>query len=107
MFAAGTGAGTGPTLAANARNNDVSGYLSVTTGSGPVAGATVATGTFGTAYATLAKCSLWPANAAASALTGAGKVFVPVGSNTGFSITAGSTALSASTLYTWGYTCTQ
>jgi hypothetical protein len=106
-FAAGTGAGTGPTLAANSNSNDLSGYLTVTTGSSPAASATIATGTFGTAYATLAKCSLWPANAAASALSGAAQVYVPVGSNTAFTITSGPTALAASTLYIWGYTCTQ
>jgi hypothetical protein len=106
-FAAGSGAGTSPTLSLNANSNDVSGYLSVTTGTSPAASATIATGTFGTAYATLAKCVLWPANAAASALTGAGKAYIPVGSNTVFAITAGTTALAASTLYTWGYTCTQ
>ena len=107
VFAAGSGAGTGPTLAANANSNDLSGYLTVTTGTSPAASATIATGTFGTAYATLAKCVLWPANAAASALTGAGQAYIPVGSNTAFAITAGATALAATTLYTWGYTCTQ
>jgi hypothetical protein len=105
--AAGTGAGTSPTLSLNANSNDLSGYLSVTTGSSPAASATVATLTFGTAYATLAKCGLWPANAAASALSGAGQAYVPVGSNTAFTITSGATALAAATLYTWGYTCTQ
>jgi hypothetical protein len=30
-----------------------------------------------------------------------------VGSNTAFTIASGATALAASTLYTWGYTCTQ
>jgi hypothetical protein len=106
-FAAGAGAGTSPTLAANANSNDVSGYLTVTTGSSPTASATVATGTFGTAYATLAKCSLWPANAAAAALTGTAAAYVPVGSQTAFTIAVGSTALAASTLYIWGYACTQ
>jgi hypothetical protein len=48
-----------------------------------------------------------PANAAAAALTGAANAYIPVGSNTAFAITAGTTALAASTLYTWGYTCTQ
>jgi hypothetical protein len=106
-FAAGTGAGTSPIVAPNGNNNDLSGYISVTTGSSPAASATVVTGTFGTAYATLAKCSLWPANAAASALSGAAQAYVPVGSNTAFTINSGATALAASTLYTWGYTCTQ
>jgi hypothetical protein len=106
-FVAGTGAGTSPTIAANANNNDLSGYVSVTTGASPAGSAAIVTGTFGTAYATLAKCVLWPANAAASALSGAAKAFVPVGSNTAFTISSGATALAASTLYTWGYTCTQ
>lgn len=105
--AAGTGAGTSPTLSLNANSNDLSGYVSVTTGSSPAANATVATLTFGTAYATLAKCGLWPANAAATALTGAGNAYIPVSSNTAFTINSGTTALAASTLYTWGYTCTQ
>jgi hypothetical protein len=106
-FVAGTGAGTSPTIATNANNNDLSGYVSVTTGTSPAASAAVVTGTFGTAYATLAKCGLWPANAAASALSGTAKAYVPVGSNTAFTINSGATALAASTLYTWGYTCTQ
>ena len=107
VFVAGTGAGTGPTIAANANNNDLSGYVSVTTGTAPASSAAVVTGTFGTAYATLAKCGLWAANAAASALSGAAQAYVPVGSNTAFTINSGATALAASTLYTWGYTCTQ
>ncbi len=107
-FAAGAGAGTSPTLARNANSNDVSGYLSVTTGSSPSASAVIATGTFGTTYATLPKCTLWPANAAASALSGAGAAYIPVPStDTAFAIESGATALAASTLYIWGYTCTQ
>jgi hypothetical protein len=105
--AAGSGAGTSPTLSLNANSNDLSGYLSVTTGSSPAAGATVATLTFGTPYATLAKCLLSPANAATAGLSGAGNVYIPVGSATAFTIASNSTALAAATLYTWGYTCTQ
>jgi hypothetical protein len=105
--AAGAGAGSSPTISLNANDNDVSGYISVTPGASPAAGSVVVTVTFGTAYATLAKCGLWPANAAAAGLSGAAQVYVPVGSTTAFAITAGATALSASTLYTWGYTCTQ
>ncbi|MGC2399475.1 MAG: glycosyl hydrolase family 28-related protein [Acidobacteriaceae bacterium] len=104
-LSAGPGAGTSPTISLNANSNDLSGYLSVTTGASPAASATIATGTFGTAYATLAKCSLWPANAAAELLGTAGP-YIPVGSATAFSLTS-TTALAASTLYTWGYTCTQ
>ena len=105
--AAGAGAGSGATLSLNANSNDLSGYLSVTTGTSPAASSTVATVSFGTAYATLAKCGLWPANAAAAALSGVGSVYVPVPSTTAFSVSSGATALAASTLYTWGYTCTQ
>ena len=105
--AAGPGAGTGPTVSLNANDNDVSGYVSVTPGASPAASAIVATVTFGSTYATLAKCSLWPANAAASALSGAQKAFVPVPTTTAFAIDSGATALVASTLYVWGYTCTQ
>ena len=78
VFTAGTGAGTSPTLAANANSNDLSGYLTVTTGTSPAASAVIATGTFGTAYATLPKCVLWPANAAASALSGTAAAYIPV-----------------------------
>ena len=104
---AGAGAGSSPTISLNANDNDLSGYISVTPGSSPAASATVVTMTFGTAYSTLAKCGLWPANLAAQLLTGAAGVFVPVPTTTAFVITSGTTALAASTLYVWGYTCTQ
>jgi hypothetical protein len=105
---AGAGAGTGPTTSLNANSNDLSGYLSVTTGSSPTASAIVATLTYGTAYATLPKCLLAPANAAASALSGAANVYIPLtSSESAFTVNANTTALAASTLYTWGYTCTQ
>jgi Pectate lyase superfamily protein len=105
---AGTGAGTSPTISLNGNSNDVSGYVSVTPGTSPAANAAVVTITFGTAYSTLAKCSLWAANAAANLLQGtAANVFVPVPSTTAFVLTSGTSALTASTLYTWGYTCTQ
>jgi hypothetical protein len=104
--AAGSGAGTSPTVSLNAQSNDLSGYVSVTTGASPAANATVATITFGTVYSTLAKCSLWPANAAATDITGTANVYVPLPSTTAFSISS-QTALAGSTLYTWGYTCTQ
>jgi hypothetical protein len=106
-IAAGTGAGTSPTTSLNANSSDVSGYISVTPGASPAAGATVATVAFGTPYSTLAKCMLTPANSAAALLTGAMQVYVPVPATTAFQINSGTTPLSAGTLYTWGYTCTQ
>ncbi|HET6215864.1 MAG TPA: hypothetical protein VFE27_02525, partial [Acidobacteriaceae bacterium] len=105
--AAGTGAGTSPTISLNAQSSDVSGYISITPGASPAASSTVATLTFGTAYSTLAKCNLWAANAAAKQLSGAADVFIPVPSTTAFTINSDTTPLVASTLYTWGYTCTQ
>jgi hypothetical protein len=104
---AGAGAGTSPTVALNSNSNDLSGYLNLTTGTAPTANATVATLTFGTAYSTLVKCVLSPANAAASALSGTGNVYVPVGSASAFTLASGATALAPATLYIWGYTCTQ
>jgi hypothetical protein len=106
-IAAGSGAGSGPTIALDSQSSDMSGYIDVTPGSSPATSAVVATVTFGTAYATHAKCMLSPANAAASALTGTGKVFVPVPTTTAFTLNSGATALTPSTLYVWVYTCTQ
>jgi hypothetical protein len=109
-IAAGAGAGTSPTIGFSiGYQSDTSGWISLTTGSSPTASAVVATITFGTAVSYPgAKCMLAPANAAANALTGAGKVYIPVssGSTTTFTIESGSTALAASTLYDWTYTCT-
>jgi hypothetical protein len=105
--AAGAGAGTSPTIALDSQSSDVSGYIDITPGASPAASAIVATVTFGTAYSTHAKCALQPGNAAAAALTGTGTVFVPVPTTTAFTLNSGATALTASTLYVWEYTCTQ
>ena len=105
--AAGAGAGTGPTIALDAQSSDVSGYVSVTPGSSPAASSGVVTLTFGNAYSTHAKCMLTPANSAAAQLSGAAQPYVPLPSTTAFQINSGTTALTAGTLYTWGYTCTQ
>jgi hypothetical protein len=108
---AGAGAGTSPTVGFGAGyESDLSGYISVTTGTSPTASATIATLTFGTAYAYPGpKCFAWPANAATQALVGAAAAqFFPAGITTSTAaLTQGSTALAASTAYEWGYTCTQ
>ena len=107
--AAGTGAGTSPTLSLNANSNDLSGYLSVATGTSPAAGATVATLTFGTPYSTLAKCLLSPANGRDGSIEwGRGWLMFPWDRITAFTVVVGhAPPLAAATLYTWGYTCTQ
>jgi hypothetical protein len=111
-IAAGAGAGTSPTIAIVAFSTDVSGYFTLTTGTSPTASAIVATLTFGTAYNFPGpKCSLWPDNAATTALTGVAQVNIfsadiSTGGTTA-AARAGSTALAAATPYRWGYTCTQ
>jgi hypothetical protein len=101
--AAGTGAGTTPTI--SVAGTDVNGVLSVTTGTGsPATAATIVTLTFSTVYGTAPKTViLTPANAAAAALSGATQVFAG-GITTGkFDVTSGSAALAISTLYKWYY----
>lgn len=105
-IAAGTAAGTSPTIAL-VTANDQAGYITLTTGSTPAASATVATVTFNSAWAVAPKCFIWPANAATQVLTGgsAAQVFGPFVTTTAFPITQGSGALAAATAYEWGYQC--
>jgi hypothetical protein len=107
--APGTGAGTSPTVAVVAYSSDLSGWITVTTGTSPTASATVATLTFGTAYAYPGpKCSSYPANPATAALVGVAQAnMFPAGATTTTqTLTQGSAALAASTAYEWSYTCT-
>lgn len=103
-IAAGTGAGTGPTVAVT--GNDNAGVITVTTGTTPTASATVATITFGTAFGVVPRAApTFEANAAAAALSGTGKVYSDQASltATAFQIKVGSTALAASTQYKWWF----
>jgi hypothetical protein len=102
---ASTGAGTGPTVSLSGVATDTSGVINVTTGTTPAgSGATIVNVTFAKTFGTNAKILLTPVNAAAAALTGAAQVFVPfTGSGTGFTLTAGTTALAATTAYMWQY----
>jgi hypothetical protein len=81
--------GNGPTLALNANSNDLSGYVTVTTGISPAASRNHRHGDLWHRIRNAGEVSLWPANAAASALTGAGQAYIPVGSNTAFTIASG------------------
>lgn len=100
---AGTGAGTAP--AVSVTGNDVRGLLTITTGTAPTAGATIATVTFATAFAAAPQVFLVPANLAAKTLSGASEVYVnSTGVTTSlWNLLAGSTALTASTTYVWRY----
>ena len=107
-IAAGTGAGTSSTVAL-VRATDLSGYITVTTGTLPTGSATVATVTFGTVYTVAPKCFAWPSSATTQALVGIAQAqILRAGITTNsFTLTAGSTALTATTALEWGYTCTQ
>lgn len=103
-IAAGTGAGTTPTLVI--AGSDRSGLVTVTTGTTPAATATVATVTFGRAFgAAPAAVILTPANAASAALTGTAAVYVDSAATTttAFVLKVGATALAAATAHRWYY----
>ena len=101
-YLAGAGAGTGPTISVT--GNNLGGQISVLTGSGPTASSVVATVVFNGSYVTgPVSVVLSPGNANTAALTGAGKVYVGTFGATNFTITVGSSALSATTQYLWNY----
>lgn len=105
-FAVGAGAGTGATVACIGVGGvciDNGGLVSVTTGSSPSAAALVFSAIFGGTHLGAA-CTLWPLNTAAQALSGATQVNMNV-SATSFSSSSGSSALAATTQYTWNYLC--
>jgi hypothetical protein len=101
-IAADTGAGSGA-VAAITRGNDKNMQVSITTGTAPSASAVAATISFGIPFAGgyIPSPKFSPANGAAAALNGAGQVFMDAAASSGFTITAGSSALAASTLYLW------
>lgn len=105
--AAGTGAGTSPTVSVSAGSNNDTGYILLTTGSTPSPSAAIATVSFGNPFPASPRCYSWPATAATQALVGAAaaQVFPANTSTSSFQITQGSTGLTASTAYEWGYKC--
>lgn len=100
-IAAGTGAGTTPTIAI--AGNDTAGRITITTGTTPTAAATIVTITFNVAYGTAPYVALTPANANASALALTSRPFPGATTTTTFVLTAGSVALTASTQYIFNY----
>jgi hypothetical protein len=103
-IAAGTGAGTGPTIAIQSGSSDEAMRINLTTGTGCAASATVFTVTFSAAYGSTPRMvDLVPANAATAALAGTALVY-PDGastSTTAFVGKVGSTALADATAYMW------
>jgi hypothetical protein len=103
--AAGSGAGTSPTVscAAGVTCHDNEGFLTVTTGTSPATSAVIATVTFSGLRVSPA-CTISPANANAAALSGATQVY-PVVTLPSFTLNSGSSALTGATIYWWYYTC--
>jgi hypothetical protein len=82
----------------------LSGVLTVTTGTSPAAGGTLATVNWSLPSATPPEgCSLMPRNASAAAMTAT--VFTGAPTTSGWTVNAGATALAASTAYEWSYQC--
>jgi hypothetical protein len=109
-IAAGVGAGSSPgAVTIVAGSTDLSGTITIGTGTSPTAFGVVATITFNVAYTgTVPHCILYPVTTNAAQL-GAGPVFLPLSgiTLTGFNINSTTPALAASTTYSWEYICTQ
>lgn len=107
-IAAGTGAGTSPTISIT--GTDLAGYITVTTGTLPSLSATIATITFNAAYGSAPRyIGLSAGNGTTAALTGANMVFVDQSAiaTTTFTITSGTTSLTPATTYKFFYNIVQ
>lgn len=102
-IAAGTGAGTSPSVSIS--GNDHSGTITITTGTFPQASQTIATMTLNATVSWGSSIPvLYPNNAAAAALSGNAQVMAQsTGTANQWVIVAGSTNLTASTTYVWHY----
>lgn len=102
---AGIGSGAGGVASLDANANDVSGTLTVATGSNPTVSAVICTVTFGTSKNTPPHIVISPANAAAADLA---KLPYTSATTTNFSFNSGATAtLAPSTTYSWNYVVLQ
>ncbi len=101
-IAAGTGAGTSPTISIT--GNDEAGYISLTTGTAPTASATIFTVTLHNACTTGAIAEIKSANAAAAGLSGTTHEYMsnPPAAGT-WGAVSNTTGLTASTAYVWNY----
>jgi hypothetical protein len=98
--AAGTGAGTGPTI--GVFGSDLAGSLRIKTGTSPAALAPIGTVTFSATYATAPHVIFAPTNTSSAALTGTFGVYV-TSSTTGFTLFSNLSALTAATQCSWSY----
>lgn len=97
-----TGAAAGASPTATISGFNMSGVVSVTTGTAPAASATLATVSFSSSLSVApVGCSLTPRNAAAAALG----IFATAPTQTNWTIAADAAAPAASTTYAWYYHC--
>ncbi len=101
--AAGTGAGTGPTIVVAAGSTDCKMQISVTTGTAPAAAATIFTLTYNAAFTNALNLGngCWPVNAAAASLSGTSTPYVGSETLSAFTWKSNAVALTASTTYVW------
>ncbi len=101
--AAGTGAGTSPTLTVTAGSTDCKMQITVLTGSSPTASGTIFTLTYNSAFINTLNQGVvcTPRGATAAALSGTSNPFVSSEALGNFVFTAGSAALAATTTYIW------
>ena len=102
---ASTGAGTSPS-AVSVTGTDMSGVVSLTTGTSPSVNAVLATITYNTAFSTAPVVVITPANAATASLAATQAVWVNI-TTTGFTINTNATAVVSSTAYKWNYVVIQ
>jgi hypothetical protein len=104
-IAASTGAGTSPS-SISVVGTDMSGVVTLTTGTSPSINAVLATITYNTAFSTAPVVVITPANAATASLVAAQAVWVNIATGN-FTINTNTTALNASTIYKWNYVVIQ
>jgi hypothetical protein len=99
-IAAGTGAGTSPTISIT--GSDMGGQITLTTGTLPTGGGTIFTVTFALAFSTAPYITFSAANANAAGLSGLTAVYATATTTT-FLFTSDATGLTAATQYIWAY----
>jgi len=95
------GLGAAGTATLDGTASDMAFTITLTPNGTPTANSTQCTVTFGTAYGTTPHCIMTPNNAAAAALNGTTQVFGSCPTAGTFTITSGSAALTATTVYKW------
>lgn len=102
-LAAGTSAGTSPTLSVS--GSDTAGLLTVLTGTSPAASSIIATVTFGSAFHAAPRAViLTPGEVNAGGLSGTAQPWVASTGTTTWVLRVGATNLAAATTYKWYYT---